>query len=189
MKHARYAATSSRRGTRPSRRSAIRDRADAVLGSAPEVWRVKRTLIAIMVASSISTSFVLGAEPARASGRGACSNRAFETMAGMTYEQRAPKVKALIRCVFTTLGIPQEIPKAVAIAYRESKFDRFAYNASSGATGIFQHLRRYWPSRASRYTGKTRFPAWPNVHATNQRANVWVTARMVRAGGWDPWGG
>lgn len=188
MQHARYAATSSRRGTRPSRRSAIRDRADAVLGSAPEVWRVKRTLIAIMVASSISTLLVLGAEPARASGRGDCSSHKLETSAGMTYEQRAPKVKALIRCVFTAVGIPNEIPHAIAIAYRESRFNRFAYNPS-GATGIYQHLRRYWPSRAYTWAGRSRFPAWPNLHATNQRANVWVTARMVRAGGWGPWGG
>ena len=37
---------------------------------------------------------------------------------------------------------------ALYVADRESEFRPKAYNGYSGASGIFQHLRRYWPGRA-----------------------------------------
>jgi hypothetical protein len=71
---------------------------------------------------------------------------------------------------------------ALFIAWRESHYRPSAYNPS-GAEGIYQHMRQYWPTRAATYG----FPHWS---AFNARANVIVTMRMVRAmGNWSPWGG
>ena len=57
-----------------------------------------------------------------------------------------------------------------------------AYNSWSCAKGIYQHLCRYWPSRADAYG----FDDWS---AYNARANVMVTMRMVKHYGWGAWGG
>ena len=72
--------------------------------------------------------------------------------------------------------------EALAIANRESHFYPRAYNPWSGALGIYQHLRRYWPGRAAAYG----FRGWSGFNA---RANIIVTMRMVRRlGNWSPWG-
>jgi len=71
---------------------------------------------------------------------------------------------------------------ALYIADRESNFRPRAYNSYSGASGVFQHLRRYWGARADAYG----FDGWS---AFNARANIMVTMRMVhRLGSWSPWG-
>lgn len=91
-------------------------------------------------------------------------------------------VKKLIRCAAARYAVPGGAPKALAIASRESHFDPRAYNAYSGALGIYQHLRRYWPGRAYAYG----FKGWSGFNA---RANIIVTMRMVDRVGWSPWGG
>jgi hypothetical protein len=68
------------------------------------------------------------------------------------------------------------------VANRESDFEPRAYNSSTGASGVFQHLRRYWPGRADVFG----FGGWS---AFNARANIMVTMRMVhRMGDWSHWG-
>jgi hypothetical protein len=71
---------------------------------------------------------------------------------------------------------------ALYVADRESEFRPKAYNGYSGASGIFQHLSRYWPGRADAFG----FGGWS---AFNARANIMVTMRMVhRQGDWSDWG-
>jgi hypothetical protein len=91
-------------------------------------------------------------------------------------------VKKLIRCAADHWDVPGGAAKALYIANRESHFDPDAYNASSGAKGIYQHLSRYWPGRAYTYGFK-------GFSAYNARANIIVTMRMVKRDGWSPWGG
>jgi soluble lytic murein transglycosylase-like protein len=88
------------------------------------------------------------------------------------------EVKHLIRCAARHWGVNPD--KAIAIAHRESLFHPHAYNSSSCAKGIYQHLCRYWPDRAYSYGFKGR-------SAFNARANVIVTMRMVKRYGWVPW--
>src|SRR5262245_34398353 len=57
-------------------------------------------------------------------------------------------VKKLIRCAAHRWSVPGGASKALYIANRESHFYPRAYNSYSGASGIYQHLRRYWPGRA-----------------------------------------
>jgi hypothetical protein len=90
------------------------------------------------------------------------------------------QVKQLIRCAAAYYGISAE--RSLYIANRESNFKPKAYNSSSCAKGVFQHLCRYWPDRAYAYG----FKGWS---AFNARANIIVTMRMVRRYGWEPWGG
>ena len=89
-------------------------------------------------------------------------------------------VKQLIRCAAHHFGV--DVNKALAVADRESHYSPRAYNSWSCASGIYQHLCTYWPGRATTYG----FHDWP---AFNARANIMVTMRMVRRGGWGPWGG
>jgi hypothetical protein len=88
-------------------------------------------------------------------------------------------VKQLIRCAAAHWHIPGGVETALAIADRESQFRPHAYNPS-GCAGIYQHMLRYWPGRASSYG----FPGWS---AFNARANIIVTMRMVKQAGWGPW--
>lgn len=89
------------------------------------------------------------------------------------------QVRQLIRCAAAYWHVPGGAETALAIADRESQFRPHAYNPS-GCAGIYQHMLRYWPGRASVYG----FPGWS---AYNARANIIVTMRMVKQDGWGPW--
>ncbi len=92
-------------------------------------------------------------------------------------------MRRLVACTATYYHVPGGAREALYIANRESHFYPRAYNAWSGALGIYQHLRRYWPGRAAVYG----FKGWSGFNA---RANIIVTMRMVRhLGNWSPWGG
>lgn len=89
------------------------------------------------------------------------------------------QIKQLIRCAAEYWNVPGGESTALAIADRESEFRPNAYNPS-GCAGIYQHMLKYWPGRASEYG----FPGWS---AFNARANIIVTMRMVVQDGWGPW--
>ena len=68
---------------------------------------------------------------------------------------------------------------AVAVAQCESGLNPRAY--SPPYAGVFQHSTRFWGRRAATYghAGESVFDPY---------ANIDVALRMVRAGGWGPWG-
>ena len=88
-------------------------------------------------------------------------------------------VKKLIRCAANRWGVG--VSTALYVADRESDFRPKAFNRSSCAKGVFQHLCRYWDGRAYAYGFKGRSPF-------NARANIIVTMKMVKRHGWSPWG-
>jgi hypothetical protein len=91
-------------------------------------------------------------------------------------------VRQLIRCAEERWPVPGGAAMALYVADRESHFRPDAYNSYSGASGIFQHLSRYWAGRADAFG----FGGWSPFNA---RANIMVTMRMVhRLGSWSPWG-
>ncbi|HJR96372.1 MAG TPA: hypothetical protein VJ979_00525 [Actinomycetota bacterium] len=91
-------------------------------------------------------------------------------------------VRQLVRCAANRWNVPGGARMALYIADRESNFEPRAYNSYSGASGVFQHLSRYWGGRADAFG----FDGWS---AFNARANIMVTMRMVhRIGSWSPWG-
>jgi hypothetical protein len=89
-------------------------------------------------------------------------------------------VKSLIRCAAPKLGLSTS--KALQVAWRESRYHPGARNNSSGTCGVFQHMPRYWPERVRRWYWGTD----PSCY--DGRTNVLVSLRMVRSGGWSPWG-
>jgi hypothetical protein len=89
-------------------------------------------------------------------------------------------VERLIRCAALHWHVPGGPQTAISIAWRESRMRPNAYNLS-GAEGIYQHMRQYWPKRAAIY-------GYAHASAFNARANIMVTMQMVQAGGWGPWG-
>jgi len=91
-------------------------------------------------------------------------------------------IRQLIRCAQHRWHVPGGASMALYVADRESELRPKAYNSYSGASGIFQHLRRYWPGRSDAFG----FGGWS---AFNARANIMVTMRMVhREGSWSDWG-
>ena len=140
--------------------------------------RLRRTFVATLILTAIITTFP-GA-PASAM-RTQDTNKAHispVTVCPIPWQRGPWQVQRLIRCAARLYGVGAST--AISIAYRESQFHPNAYNSSSCAKGIYQHLCRYWPSRAGDYG----FAGWS---AFNARANIFVTMRMVRRYGWWPW--
>lgn len=87
----------------------------------------------------------------------------------------------LIRRAFAHMGVGWRGHEAVRVAGCESGHNPRAFNGSSGASGLFQQLARFWPGRAAAYgmAGRSPFDPW---------ANAVVSAGMVRdTGGWSHW--
>lgn len=139
-----------------------------------------RRLTITILATTILVGLV-GAGPATAHHRpGPCDGHWWKAW---TERQDTRPIVALIRDCAATFGVSST--KALAIAWRESRYRPSAYNAS-GASGIFQHLSKFWPGRFATYAR----PRW-HLFASpfNARTNIVVTMRMVRRYGWGPWGG
>ena len=138
-----------------------------------------RTLIAASLLTAVIMSFPIATTSEAMVQRDAIP-APVSRICPIDWRQSAWHVKLLIRCAASHFKVGRE--KAVHIAWRESRFRPSAYNAAGNAAGIYQHLLRYWPHRAKDYGFKNSSPF-------NARANIFVTMRMVRHYGWDPWGG
>jgi hypothetical protein len=141
--------------------------------------RLRRVCIATLILTAILTAFPI-ANGAASPVRGSLTTTNKTTVCRIDWRDGRIYVKHLIRCAAHHYGVNPD--KALYIARRESRFKPTAYNGWSCAKGIYQHLCRYWPGRASTYG----FDDWS---AYNARANIMVTMRMVRRYGWQPWGG
>jgi hypothetical protein len=91
-------------------------------------------------------------------------------------------VKRLIRCAVRHWPVIGGVRKALDVARCESGYRPDADGGSS--EGVYQHVNTYWPGRAERFLRDR----WHIGHSIwNARAQVIVTVRMVRSGGWSPW--
>ena len=144
--------------------------------------RLRRVSIATLVLTAILTVFPIAQGVANPLEGSLLKTTVIKssTVCPIEWRDGTTKVKDLIRCAARHFGVNPD--KALSIARRESRFRPTAYNSWSCAKGIYQHLCRYWPSRADAYG----FDDWS---AYNARANVMVTMRMVKHYGWGPWGG
>jgi hypothetical protein len=74
---------------------------------------------------------------------------------------------------------PQDVNRAVRIAWCESRFDPSAVDTRTGGVGLYNHLPRYWDERASN-------AGFPGVAATDPEASTAAAAWEVYHGaGWD----
>ena len=73
----------------------------------------------------------------------------------------------------------QHVTWALNIIKCESGGDPNAYNASSGASGLFQHLKQYWDARATA-------AGFPGASPFNAEANIAASAYLLYAPGGGP---
>jgi hypothetical protein len=73
----------------------------------------------------------------------------------------------------------QHVTWALNIIACESGGNPSAYNASSGASGLFQHLKKYWADRANK-------AGFPGASAFDAEANIAASAWLLYAPGGGP---
>ncbi len=85
------------------------------------------------------------------------------------------EVRALASLYFE----PQDVNRAVRIAWCESRFDPNAVDARTGGVGVYNHLPRYWDERADN-------AGFPGIDATDPEASTAAAAwEVYHGGGWD----
>jgi hypothetical protein len=95
------------------------------------------------------------------------------------------EVKRTITCAVRRWPVPGGRTKALAIAWRESRFQQYATNPS-GCRGIYQWLDSTWAWVLPRFHKLYQFLSH-NVY--NARSNVMYAIRYAHQYGWGPWGG
>lgn len=141
------------------------------------IWP-RRAIVATLILTAILTAFPIAQASAitTAEGRYTYTSR---KICAIDWRESTWHVKKLVRCAARHYGV--SVTTAMAVADRESHFHPRAYNASSCAKGVYQHLCRYWPDRAYQY-------GFRDKSAFNARANIIVSMKMVKRYGWGPWG-
>ena len=80
-------------------------------------------------------------------------------------------------------GPVEDTNRFLSVLNCESFGDPDAYNASSGASGLMQHLQVYWPprARAAGFEGASPFAPVANIYTS-----AWLIYRAT-GGGWQHW--
>ena len=88
------------------------------------------------------------------------------------------EVRALVSLYFEE----EDVNQAVRVAWCESRFDPEAVDLTTGATGLFKHLPKYWAERAEK-------AGFRGAEPTDAEASVAAAAWAVyEGGGWDVFG-
>ena len=90
---------------------------------------------------------------------------------------------AVTEAVFAFGGNDADVHRFLRIMQCESAGLPDAKNPNSSASGLMQHLTRYWPNRAER-------AGMPGADVFDPAANIWVSAWLALAapeGGWQHW--
>ncbi|MFV1960492.1 MAG: hypothetical protein ACC658_01540 [Acidimicrobiia bacterium] len=88
------------------------------------------------------------------------------------------EVRALLSLYFA----PEDVNRAVRVAWCESRFDPDSVNLRTGGVGLFQHLPKYWDERAAN-AGFSGFE--PTNAEASSAAAAWA---VYQGGGWDVFG-
>jgi len=96
---------------------------------------------------------------------------------------RVEQWRTLVAEHWSNLGYADEVEFALLVLFAESSGDPNAINATSGASGLFQHLPEHWESRSTR-------AGWGGANILDPEANIAVAA-WLRAtdheSGWLHW--
>lgn len=90
---------------------------------------------------------------------------------------------AVTEAVFAWGGDEADVHRFLRIMQCESAGLPDAKNPNSSASGLMQHLTRYWPDRATA-------AGLPGADVFDPQANIWVSAWLALAapgGGWQHW--
>lgn len=93
----------------------------------------------------------------------------------------APLPPDAVYALVTKYFQPDDVERAVLIVWCESRYDASAVNPTSGASGLFQHLPRFWEARSAA-------AGWPGAYIFDPEANTAVAAWLrYENGGWKHW--
>ncbi len=100
---------------------------------------------------------------------------------------RSPTVgeaAAAWRSLVATYFPAGQVEHALAVIWCESKGNPTAINPTSSASGLFQHLPKYWSSRSSAagYPGASIFDPVPNIAVA-----AWLADESIKGNGWHHW--
>lgn len=106
------------------------------------------------------------------------------TTAPPVYEPGVEQWRGMVEdAVYAFGGDQSDVTRFLRIMHCESRGLPNAYNRSSGASGLMQHLPRYWDMRteAIGMAGADIFDPWVNIYAS-----AWL-ALAADGGGWFHW--
>ena len=91
-----------------------------------------------------------------------------------------PLPSAQVESLIHTYFQPQDWEWALRVSYCESHWDATAKNPTSSASGLFQHLARYWD-------GRSATAGWAGASIWDAEANTAVAAWLYYEGGPSHW--
>ncbi len=96
------------------------------------------------------------------------------------YGQNVERWREDVRGALTQYGLEDQEDRFMRVLWCESRGDPDARNQESGASGLMQHLPRYWDERAkqSGFQGSSPF---------NPIANIYTSVWLLDTGGWQHW--
>ena len=96
------------------------------------------------------------------------------------YGENVERWRSDVRGALAEYGLSDEEDRFMRVMWCESRGDPDAVNAESGASGLMQHIPRYWDGRArsAGFQGASPFDPIANIYAS-----VW----LLDVGGWSHW--
>ena len=96
------------------------------------------------------------------------------------YGENVERWRSDVRGALAEYGLSDEEDRFMRVMWCESRVDPDAVNAESGASGLMQHIPRYWDDRArsAGFQGASPFDPIANIYAS-----VW----LLDVGGWSHW--
>ena len=96
------------------------------------------------------------------------------------YGENVERWRSDVRGALAEYGLSDEEDRFMRVMWCESRGDPDAVNAESGASGLMQHIPRYWEDRArsAGFQGASPFDPIANIYAS-----VW----LLDVGGWSHW--
>ena len=96
------------------------------------------------------------------------------------YGENVERWRSDVRGALAEYGLSDEEDRFMRVMWCESRGDPDAVNAESGASGLMQHIPRYWDerARAAGFQGASPFDPIANIYAS-----VW----LLDMGGWSHW--
>ena len=144
-------------------------------------------LKSLILATSLCLTLLFGgvANAGTRQQSGPCDGASSHIRPSMGYTEVSKRVHQLIRCASNRYGI--STARMTCTADRESSF--WPYADSGSSKGVMQQNATYWPGRVHAFWVRSWMPRHYPPSIFNARANIIVSAKMIRAGGWSPWSG
>ncbi|MDP9337088.1 MAG: G5 domain-containing protein, partial [Actinomycetota bacterium] len=150
----------------------------------PNLERLREVVVTAGVPGRVENTYLVHVVDGRETARAVVSSQ--ELAAPVTEVRRvgtrmpsgAAEIEAIIRDAATAQGANAD--QLVRVAYCESRFNPGAYNASSGASGLFQFMPATWAANSIR-AGFGGASVWDPVASAN------VAAYMFRLGQSGQW--